>query len=853
MNKQFYSRILLWVCALIALPMGVFADSSSSSSESSESYSAQPLTIVRDSYGVPTIYGGTFPEICFAIGQVYGEDRLWQLFEANVIANGNAAAYFGPGMNYEFYDSDVFQRDINPTDTEVQNQINLYFTEATKTVYENFVNGLNAYIAVVNADPANNLPFELAALGFDPPTVPVPNFSLYDILRLARYVFQGFSPSQNPMYQLSNLYALDTFTVEFGPESALQIFNDLDPTTAMIKSQNTMVQNHWCCKKTPSELALAKTNVQRAPFKNSDPAYQQKVDMAKKVSQRLRKIKEHNKKYAPSLGSNGQAISPRKSQTGNALLRMAPQPGFNMPSDFYEIRIENSVFTGDYFSIPGLPFGIGAYNHFGLSAQVGQLPTNDYLYESIDNVVSATPEIVEVRGVGPIPIIVYRSSSNGWVVEYDGASGIMLTLRSAFFDRQLEGLNIEGVLPFIRSVKDFVERGLKIGVVSDIVGFQGQVADSNGDIGAYQATAWTELPPEYDRRLPQGIPQNPMAPNSAYEAGIRPPQHDVNGAQGFYNGWNSLFRQFDPGSGDTLGGGGPGLNRSYWLYNYLQNTDKISFDGLKYLTVIEAVANSITAFNSSLNEYADLFTPLFKKRFIRAIENLDDPTPDQLRAIKMLKSYQGQWFSGSELNIISTTDVSDRFILASTWLLCFASKVLNPYVAGTVYEVGQSTPLDPLPTMNPENVYNSLLSQGNLLARILGTNYDNTVFYDGWLNGIPDIDAVIVSSLNEALTNLGGFAAYPWGKNKRPIFAFSNGVLGDLIFMQSFNASGLYMVLEFSKKGIIRSEGVIPLGESGQILVGPGFNPIFNLHDFDQQYLFVTFQLRQLPTFTKHQ
>ncbi len=845
MQKQFYGRIFLWICTLLSLPIGVYADSSSSSSSSNN----QSLTIVRDSYGVPTIYGGTFPEICNAIGQVHAEDRLWQIFEVNLIANGNASAFFGPA----FLDSDIFQRQINPTDAEVQNEIDLYLTDTTKTIYENYVDGLNAYVAFVNANPELNLPFELAALGFDPPSVPVPNFSVYDIMRTARYVFQFFSPSQIPNYQLSNFMALDAFTAIVGAVDALKMFDDLDPTTLMIKSKNTMVKDYSCSEKALANIVSTNKCLKHGALASNDPDYGHKLNLAQRVNNRLEAVKKRNNKYVPKLGSNGQAVSPHKSQTGNALLRIAPQPNFNHPSDFYEIRIENSLFTADYFTITGLPFGIGIYNHMGISAQVNHLPTSDYLFEPISNVVSSRTEVIEVAGVGPVTITVYRSSSNGWVVEYPVPSepGVMLTLRSAFFGRQLQGLNLEGVLPFVTSVKDFVKKALRLDVLSDMVGFQGQLADSNGDIGAYQATDWVELPPEFDRRLPQGIPQNPFAPNSAYEEGIRPPQHDINTPQGYYNGWNSLFRQYDAGSKDTIVGGGPSLNRSYWLYNYLESQKTLNFDSLKYLTVVESLANSITAFNPSLNEGADMFTPLFKKRFFKAIENLANPTPDQLRAVELLKSYKGQWFTGSELSIISTTNVSDRFILASTWLLCFAANVLNPLLAGTDFEIAHSTPGDPLPNTNPEGVNSNLLfaGQGNLLARLLKTNFDNTVFYDGWLNGIPDIDTVIVSSLNEALTNLGGFAAFPWGANKRPLYSFDNAILGPLIFMRSFQASGLYMVAEFSKKGVERLEGVIPLGESGQVLVGPGFNPIFNPHNFDQQYLFVTYQLRQLPSF----
>ena len=95
-------------------------------------------TITRDSYGVPTIQGGDFAGICRAVGQVYGQDRLWQMFEVNVIANGRAAQYISP----EFLSTDIFERQINPTDAEVQEQIDKYFTEDRKSPSQTMYKGL---------------------------------------------------------------------------------------------------------------------------------------------------------------------------------------------------------------------------------------------------------------------------------------------------------------------------------------------------------------------------------------------------------------------------------------------------------------------------------------------------------------------------------------------------------------------------------------------------------------------------------------------------------------------------------------------------------------------------------------
>ena len=162
---------------------------------------------------------------------------------------------------------------------------------------------------------------------------------------------------------------------------------------------------------------------------------------------------------------------------------------------------------------------------------------------------------------------VQRSSSGGWVIQNPLSTDptMMLTLRSAFIERQLQGLNVIGELPFIRSVPEFFRKAMKFSNVSDLLGFEGQCADCEGNIGAFQLTAWTELPAVFDRRLPQGNPI-PAPPNSLYDfrVSVQNPMQDINTKQGFYTGWNNPFKQFAAGSADTVTGFP--LSRVYWLF-----------------------------------------------------------------------------------------------------------------------------------------------------------------------------------------------------------------------------------------------------------------------------------------------
>lgn len=810
-----------------------------SSSMLSASHTVE-ATIERDNYGMPTISGGGIPEIADAIGHVQAEDRLWQMFLIVQVANGRASQYFGP----DFLDSDIMQHQINYTDDQVQSQINQYFTHKTKVFYQNFTFGINQHIAYLNTH-VDEIPFELRAIGFSD-TNPIPQFSIYDIIRANQFVLQQFSLSSIPDYQLDNASDLNVLITNFGSSAALQIFSDIDPTTKQVKSPFTIVPNHDCKSKSRYESHDEATDI----LLKTSPSV---VAEAKHIANKYTSIRKFRKKFGiPGLGSNGQVISAEKSASCNPMIRVTTQPNFDQPSDFYQIRVDRNRtgFRGNFFTIPTLPITpSGVFNDFGVAVQVGHLPANDFLYEPAANAVLQRTDIIQVLGDEPVALPIYRSTSGGWVLTNPVIpDSTILTLRSVFIDKQLRALNTFIEFAFARDLDEFKGTLLNPAWQSDILLIEGQYVDSGNNIAAFHMGGWTSLPPIYDHRLPQGIPQNPAPSNVvySYQKIARSPLFDANTPQGYYVSWNSLFKQGAAGFSDTVFP--VGVNRGYWLNEYIANIDKLSFDDLKNISLRQYVANNNTAFdNSGPDEDADLFVILFKKRFFKAVR--DNPTPERLQAIAFLENFRGDWFDGDLNHIINTPDVSDKRILASVWLNAVANAVLNPYLNGTTREIPTATPLDTVPTFNQFGVKNELVHQGNLLSRIFNLACDNTVFYNGWLTSQPPVDQIIVQGLDFALATLGGMNNLPWGAGKRGIYEFENALLGPVQSMLMCNIAAFTLVAEFTKHQI-NMASVLALGESGLILGNPEVDdPIFTQHCFDQQPLFTQLQLRYNPPF----
>jgi hypothetical protein len=800
------------------------------------------VAITRDAFGMPRITGGQLQDIAQAIGRVQAQDRLGQIFFIVQVANGRAAQYFGADL----LESDIMQHQLNYTDAEVQQQIDRFFTQRTTTVYQSYTAGLNAYVARVNATPAL-MPYELRSLGFGN-AQPVPQFTLYDILRANQFILQQFSPSSIPTYQLDNFADLEVLLSNFGPQDARRIFHDIDPTSRQVQSQYTIVPHTRSRSlSAPEEDTLS---VQTNAWPDASQAAAQE---ARHVVQRLHAMKKRRAKSGiPGLGSNGAAISAAKSTSGNPMIRIAPQPNFNQPSDFYQIRIEqNDVgWRGNYFTIPTFPVTPnGVFNTYGVGAQVGHLPSNDFLFEPAAHAVRTRTDIIQVFDEAPLELPIYRSTSGGWVLTHPLTpdTTTILTLRSVYIDKQLRALNTFIEAAFATSLAEFVDTLLNPAWQADILLLEGDYVDAANNIAVFHTGGWTQLRAQYDRRLSQGVLHNPAPPNHVYasEKIARAPLFDMNHPQGFYVGWNSLFRQGAAGASDTIDA--VGINRMYWLDQYIRAFPTLSFDDLKNMGLRQYLANNNTAFDTEdPDEDADLFTILFKKRFFRAVKN--HPTPERLQAVALLQDFAGDWFDGDLDHILNRADVSDQRILASVWLNAVAHTILNPYLAGTTREVATATAADPVPSLNPAGFDNALTGQGNTLSRIFLLAFDNTLFFPGWLDGQPAVDRVIVEALDFALQILGGFQAQPWGKGKRGRHQFNNVILGPVHGMLMSNVSGCVLVAEFTPTEI-RMESILALGQSGEILGKPSGPPQFNPHSFDQQPLFSQLQLRANPPF----
>ena len=130
---------------------------------------APGVTIVRDEYDVPHIYGQTRADVMFGAGYAGAEDRLFLMDVLRHTAEASLSSFIGGAAGNQAMDEQ--QWTVAPyTQADLQAQINnapkLYGAAGVQVVNDvnAYVAGINAYIAAAKTNPTL-MPFEYTAIG----------------------------------------------------------------------------------------------------------------------------------------------------------------------------------------------------------------------------------------------------------------------------------------------------------------------------------------------------------------------------------------------------------------------------------------------------------------------------------------------------------------------------------------------------------------------------------------------------------------------------------------------------------------------------------------------------------------
>jgi acyl-homoserine lactone acylase PvdQ len=316
------------------------------------------LTIVRDQYDVPHIYGDTRAEVMFGTGYAGAEDRLFLMDVLRHTAEGQLAAFVGGSPSNRAMDET--QWGIAPyTQADLQEQIDLapkvYGAQGTQLVQDgqNYVDGINAYIQTAEnpLNTATKMPSEYAALG----TLPQ-QWKLTDVIDEASLIGGIFGLGGGG--QVNSAIALEKLQQRLGRlggRRAWSDFRELDdpesPSTIVKKRFPYELGNPF----SPKGLALPDPGSVSVPAIGSPSASTAAADHSS-ASGPLANIGANLRAALlnPTHASNWELISARHSANGHALAVMGPQVGYYIPEILMEEDLHGPGIDARGASFPGV-------------------------------------------------------------------------------------------------------------------------------------------------------------------------------------------------------------------------------------------------------------------------------------------------------------------------------------------------------------------------------------------------------------------------------------------------------------------------------------------------------------------
>jgi penicillin amidase len=622
---------------------------------------AQSATIVRDSFGVPSITAKTLSGMWFGAGWAQAQDRMVQLELTKRAVEGTLSAILGPSQ----LGQDQTVRTVFYTPAELTAQYNR-LPAATKTALTSFSRGINAYEASAYASASSEaakVPYEFFVLGkllgLTGPYRPAP-WTPEDTVAVGNFLARQFGGGGGNEAQ--NLSFIQYLSTELAKD---HVKNPLDAATAVFNDARWL--NDTAAPTTvPTTVPGAKTAVpadKTVAAQRADAAVRQAVAHLPKISHRAlataaRTLANDRKtilqtgislRVLSHGGSNAIAVAPSRSADHHALLWGAPQEGFGTPSVDGEEYLHGPGYNAGGMYITGEPFIL-----IGRNAQDAWTSTSEetvdqqifiehgvnfaatpptYIFNGKRVKMQAIPETINVAGQQPQSFTVLRTK-DGPVVSADPADGIAISLKFASFNRENGSLTGFSQLGGDKSLTAFRH---SMSLITTLHNFL--YADHKGNIAFFGDGLVPIYPKGSDPRLP-------AAGDGTQEwRGFVPfsqMPHSVNPSQGFLVNWNTKPSQkafFQENQGDEYWGT---IFRSSLISQLTRASHKID---IPYLQHIEHTIGTIDN-GDNTRPAAKFFIPFVAgayKHLLKSNSALVNPAkhPDLAPAIQALSHWNG--------------------------------------------------------------------------------------------------------------------------------------------------------------------------------------------------------------------
>lgn len=567
-----------------------------------------PVTVTRDTHGVPTVDAASLEDLFFAQGYVTAQDRLWQMDVMRRVASGELSEIIGE-------DTIRLDREQRILGMRAAARKNLEIASPRdRGFFEAYARGVNSYISAHR----DRLPIEFRILGYAPKP-----WTSEDSAVIGNQMVKDL----NYRYFYDAL-ARDKILAKFGPELTADLYVNRSwhdrPPTVMREDINEPDKNPASDSDDDDDDDSPDTSVTL----NRVPSF----DLANLPPEEL-----------PVNGSNDWVVSGEHTVTGKPLLSNDMHLGHQMPNLWYEAHLHCGAFDVAGVTLPGVPFVIVGHNQrvaWGFT-NVGPTVTDVFIENFNAEGAYQTPkgwmqpehrtEVIHIKGKPDVSVEVKITRHGPIITDLVPGETRPLALRWTLYD----GLRI----PFfdVDSTQNWAEFTKAFSQL-DAPGQNVVYADVDGNIG-YHATGKVPIRAAGDGSLPVSgaddahewisyIPFDKL-PNI-----YNPPSGIIATANGRIspdNYPNSISMEWEAPW------------RTARIYHVLESGRKFS-------------AADMLGLQTDVSSEIDLFAA---ERFVYAVDHASKPSPRAKQAADLMRAWDGRMLASSAAPTIAEASLRE--------------------------------------------------------------------------------------------------------------------------------------------------------------------------------------------------
>jgi penicillin amidase len=779
------------------------------------------VSVTRDKYGIPTIKADTEVELFEAFGYVAAHDRLWQMELNRRAGKGTLAEIFGPKL----IPSDMKSRLSGYSEAEYRAIFNK-FPARTRRLMQAYLKGVNRRVAEVRKNP-RLMPLEFLVLKLKPS-----RFTVSDVLAFVTLLTRFFGVLGGE--EIYNLVYLQKLTQRFGKKRGWQVFNDwqwINDPSAPTYTRKKMTGNFI-----PGRLKLS-----------SRPGYLGELARSAASTRGYRRLARRAEAGTSAvgaqfkLGSYAWALLPKMTGTGFPILVGQPQMGHSVPTIIFEVALKGAGFDVVGMSFPLIPgVLIGHNRHLAWTHMVGMIDSIDVYQEELNpknrmqyrfkgawRTMTHRVETINVARGKPVKVVIFRTI-HGPVISpfpFDPRKSMAKRVYSLKMTHwQLEPLSCEG---WLRAMK--AENYKQFGAAMSLIrtSLHTIYADVKGNIGYWQTGLNAERPAGFDPRLP--LPGDGRA---EWTGRYLPNAHEMNPAKGYVTGWNNKASPDARNPFDSFRTGyfhfGP-FYRSLWVDRALAGRKGLDLKankkimrwlggvGLYYL-------NGHHSFGGTIKQ----MLPFMARAVAKAPMG---EKPLLQKVLKVLSAWDGR----SVVDVVKDTQLQAGMTIFSDWLPRAIKATFEDEFKG-VARFNEVT----------SRMFNLFLRclMGRKAALPVSRNYFDNI-------NTPRTETaedVFLATLRQSVASLRkkfkNDDPATW-RAPRPKIVFKHKMFGPVAQMYDNNTGTYIFITELRPTGAV-GYSRWPLGESGQISLGPNRKPALAPHFLDMLPLYKGYRYQKM-------